>query len=111
MEVYFRTRKLLRVFNSEVLLLRNYGRENARVIRRRMTVLMAAPTLSDVPVTKPERRHKLTGDRAGQFAVDLQQPYRLVFEPLGNTASRLVNGEEDLSVITAIEILAVEDYH
>ena len=99
------------MFNSEELLLRKYGRENARVIMRRMAVLMAAPALSDVPVTKPERRHPLTGDRAGQFAVDLKQPYRLVFVPVGNPAPRLANGEEDLARITAIQILAVEDYH
>lgn len=111
MEVYFRNKKLCRVFGSEKLLLREYGQENGRLIMRRMSVFMAAPTLSEVPATKPERRHELTGDKAGQFAVDVKQPYRLTFVPLGDPVSRLPDGSYDLVRITAIEILAVEDYH
>lgn len=111
MEVFFGNRKLCRIFSSGQLLLREYGQENGRLIMRRMSVLMAAPTLSEVPATKPERRHELTNDRAGQFAVDVKQPYRLVFVPLGDPVPRLPEGGYDLARITAIEVLALEDYH
>ena len=42
--------------------------------------------------------HPLTGDRNGQFAVDLVHPYRLVFEK---------NGEE----IQIANIIEIVDYH
>ena len=111
MEVYFRTKKLARVFCSEMLLIREYGPENARLIMRRMSVLVAVPTLQEVPDTKPDRRHQLKGKRSGQFAVDVKHPSRIVFEPAHNPVPLLEHGGYDLSRITAIEILAVEDYH
>ena len=111
MEVKFRTRKLARVFGRQELLQREYGQENARIIMRRMSVLLAAPTLKDVPATKPERRHQLEGSRSAQFAVDAKNPYRIVFVPANDPVPMLVNGGYDLSRITAITIVAMEDYH
>ncbi|HAM44747.1 MAG TPA: killer suppression protein [Propionibacteriaceae bacterium] len=107
----FRTKKLARVFNSEKLLVQVYGPDNARLIMRRMSVLNAVPTLAEVPNTPPERRHELKGDRAGQFAVDVKHPYRIVFVPVGDPVPKLADGGYDLARITAIEILEVEDYH
>jgi len=110
-EVYFRTRKLERVFNSRELLRKEYGQENARLITRRMAVLVSAPTLEEVPYFKPVRRHQLEGNRSGKFAVDAKDPFRIVFEPAHEPVPMLEDGGYDLSRITAITILAVEDYH
>ena len=76
-----------------------------------MAVLRAAPFLADVPVNKPERRHELTGNRRGTFAVDLKYPYRLVFEPAENPVPRKDDGGIDLERVISIRILKVEDYH
>jgi proteic killer suppression protein len=111
LHILFRTKKLARVFNSEKSLVQTYGAENGRLIMRRMSVLASVPTLAEVPVTPPDRRHELKGDRAGRFAVDVKQPYRLIFAPSGNPVPLLADGGYDLARITAIEILAVEDYH
>jgi len=110
-EVYFRTKKLGSVFNRQELLRRQYGQENARLIMRRMSVLLAVPTLKEVPFSKPDRRHQLEGNRSGQFAVDVKYPYRIVFVPADEPVPMLEDGGYDLSRITAITILAVEDYH
>jgi toxin HigB-1 len=111
LHILFRTKKLARVFNSEKLLVQVYGPENARLIMRRMSVLASVPTLAEVPVTPPERRHELTNNRAGQFAVDVKHPYRLIFAPAGDPVPSPADGGYDIARITAIEILAVEDYH
>ena len=111
MHILFRTKKLAHVFNSEKSLVLAYGAENARLIMRRMSVLNAVPTLAEVPNTPPERMHELTNDRAGQFAVDVKHPYRLVFVPVGDPVPQLSDGGYDLARITEIEVLAVEDYH
>ena len=102
---------MARVFNSKTLLVQVSGPENARLIMRRMSVLNAVPTLAEVPATPPERRHELKGDRAGRFAVDLKHPYRLIFAPVGDPVPLRTDGGYDLARITAIEIIAVEDYH
>ena len=48
---------------------------------------------------------------SGQFAVDLKHPYRLIFKPDHNPLPRKDDGGLDLTQITAIKILGVEDYH
>ncbi len=83
----------------------------ARVIKRRMAVLRNAPNLSRVPTTPPMRLHQLTGDRLGQFAVDLSHPRRLVFEPNQDPLPMGDTGGLDRRRVTAILILEVVDYH
>ena len=111
MDIDFQTKSLAKIFNSEKELNKKYGPKNARCIMRRMTVLMTSPTLAEVPHTKPERRHELSGRRSGQFAVDLKHPSRLIFKPNHNPLPRKDDGGLDLQRITAIMILKVEDYH
>ena len=53
-------------------LIREYGPENARVIMLRMELLKASVCLNDVSNPPPTRRHELTQNRKGQFAVDLK---------------------------------------
>jgi proteic killer suppression protein len=64
-----------------------------------------------VPVRPPERRHELSGNRKGRFAVDLKHPQRLVFEPNHNPLPRGADGGLDLKKINAVTIIEVEDYH
>lgn len=111
MDIAFRNKTLKKVFNSEKELKKKFGAEKARLIMRRMAVLRASPVLAEVPYTKPERRHELSGKHSGQFAVDLKHPYRLIFKPNHEPLPRKDDGGIDLTQITAIKILGVEDYH
>ncbi len=111
MEIVFRTRKLEKAFNSANTLQKTYGARMAKVIMVRMAVLRAAHNLSMVPNTKPDRRHQLGGDRDEQFAVDLVQPWRLVFKAGHEPAPRAEDGGIDTERVTAITILDVIDYH
>ena len=111
MEINFKSVKLARVFNQEKLLKKEYGEENSRIIMRRMQVLQAAPNLSQVSHLKPVGRHELIGKRKGEFAVDLQQPFRLVFRPNHDPVPLKTDGGIDLEHITSITIINMEDYH
>lgn len=111
MDITFKTRKMAGVFNSEQGLYAKYGEKNGRVLMRRLLFLKAAPTLADVPHQRPERRHGLTGNRKGQFAVDVKHPFRLVFRPNHDPLPRMADGGIDLARVTAITVLGVEDYH
>ena len=77
----------------------------------RLAVLRAAPNLSLVPVKPPDRRHLLKGDRRGKFAVDLDQSYRLVFEPDHDPVISTEDGGIDATQVTTITIIEVTDYH
>lgn len=111
MDITFASRKLEKVFNDEQSLVREFGKEMAEAIKRRMPVLQGADSLADVPHTKPERRHELTANRKDEFAVDLKHPHRLVFRPNHDPVPRSADGGIALSQVTAIIILSVEDYH
>lgn len=111
MDIFFRTSRLAKTFNSERALNREYGERMARVIMTRLAVLSNARTLTLVPTTRPERRHQLTGQRSGQYAVDLVHPHRLIFEPNHVPAPRRQDGGVDTDRVTAITIIGVVDYH
>ena len=111
MQIVFQTSKLTKTFNSTSALQKAYGDHIAQTIRRRLAVLKNARTLSLVPTTKPERRHQLTGNRRGQYALDLIHPPRLVFKPDHEPLPRKKDGGIDTDRITAITIIEVMDYH
>ena len=110
MKINFQSKKTEKIFNSERELNRNYGTVQAKKIKLRMAVLRSAVNLAEVPEHKPDRRHKLKGEKKDRFAVDLAHPFRLIFKPL-DPVPMLEGGEIDLSKITEIIILRVEDYH
>ena len=110
MEIEFAGSKMEKNFNSLKSLQKEYG-QMAPVIMRRMAILRAAPSLAMVPVRKPERRHELSGDRAGCFAGDLKHPFRLIFEPSLRPIPLKADGGFNLEAVKAIRILEVVDYH
>lgn len=56
------------------------------------------------------RCHELKGARAGQLAVSLDHPYRLIFEPR-EPVPRREDGGLDWTQVVAIEVLEIVDYH
>ena len=111
MEITFRTAKLKKTFDSESELKRAYGDRTARAVMRRLAVLKNARTLALVPTFPPERLHLLTGDRRGQYAVDLVHPYRLVFKLNHDPVPLKEDGGIDKDGVTKITIQEVVDYH
>lgn len=87
-----------------------HGPDRAKRVGKRLDDLRAAATL-EVMRSLPGRCHELTGDRAGQLAIDLDHPYRLIFEPADNPVPRKDDGGLDWSKVTSIRILEICDYH
>jgi len=111
LRITFKTRRLQKECSSEREMIRAFGQPCAAKLKRRLAVLEAAQSLADVPKQRPERCHALKADRQGQFAVDVEHPFRLVFEPVDPGACTSDSGNIDESQVKAIRILAVEDYH
>lgn len=110
MHIEYANRKLEKVLNDAARLQKEYGPEQASKIQSRLEMLKAAANLSEVPAEKPIRCHLLKGDYAGDFAVDLKQPYRLIFKPLA-PIERLSDGGIDKAKVKEILIKGVVDYH
>jgi len=57
------------------------------------------------------RCHELKGNMEGTLAVDLDQPYRLLFEPANDPIPRKEDGGLDWKKVTAITVTEIRDYH
>jgi proteic killer suppression protein len=73
-------------------------------------MLRAASVLEDLRHL-PGRCHELHGTRAGQLSLDLDHPYRLIFESANDPIPRKADGGLAWTEITAVLILGVEDTH
>lgn len=87
------------------------GKKCAEKLKQRMMELRAADTLSDISHLPPIRCHELSGNRAHQFSVNLEQPYRLLFVSANSPVPLLENGGIDRNRVTKIEIIEITDTH
>ena len=90
--------------------MREHGAQRAKLIRRRLDDLAAADNL-EIALSLPGHCHPLREDRRGQFAISLDGPYRLIFEPADDPLPTDENGDWDLANVTTIRIIEVVDYH
>jgi len=94
-------------------MVRAFGVDCAKKLKRRLAELSAALTLHDLapPYSPPARCHELTGDRKGQISVDVRHPYRLLFVPNHDPLPQRPEGGLDWNGVTHINILEVENTH
>lgn len=86
------------------------GQRRAEIYNKRLLALRNAVTLEDTR-NLPGRYHELTADRKGQWACDLDHPYRLVFEPHENPIPTDESGRYIWLEIRGVEIIEIKDYH
>ncbi len=111
MDILFANHRMEKLFNSQALLVREYGDRQAKLIRRRLDELAAADTLEDLRYLPQARCHELKGDRAGQLSLDLVHPYRLICVPAHQSIPLKSDGGLDWARVTAVQIVSVEDTH
>lgn len=111
MDIIFKTSKLQKICNDQKLLVRTYGSQMAKLMRRRLDDLLAATCLEEMKHLKQTRCHELHGNKAGQLSVDLDHPYRLIFQSANEPVPRKPDGGLDWTKITAVMIIGVEDTH
>lgn len=90
--------------------MRRWGADQWKILKRRLASLRAAPTLKDMAGV-PGHCHRLTEDRRGAYAIALNGPYRLLFEPDHEPLPLLAGGLIDEALVTRVRVLEVVDYH
>lgn len=100
-----------RAFREERSAARLFGdAKRGRLYQRRIKDLEAVAALADMS-HYPGGCHPLKGERKGLYSLALWAGMRLVFTPDHNPLPRLADGGIDLSQVTAVEIVTVENYH
>ena len=108
MEIHFRNKKLQELCQTSKLMKKKLGDELAKKLKARLSDLESASTVSELVAGRP---HPLEYDRKGQFAVDLNNMIRLVFEPANEPIPRCSDETVDWKRITVIRIVCIGDYH
>ena len=104
MKISYSSSKLEKILTNPKLLKRYYSNDYSR-LRNRLSELAAANSLAEIPTTPPPRRHKLKGDLSEKWGIDYSPNDRIVVCPTGEFDI------DDLSTITEVIILLLEDYH
>lgn len=110
MEVSFADRKLEKLSADYNKCRQRLGDKRAKLFITRLNVLRDAATLEDIRHL-PGRFHELSGDRKGQWACDLDHPYRLIFTPQEDPIPINEHGQYVWIEITGVEIIEIADYH
>jgi len=111
MEVVFANRKLQKLCSDAKRMKADLGVACAQKLQQRLAELSAVDRLEDLRLLPSPRCHELSGDRAGQLAVDLKHPQRLIFQPDDHPVPRKADGGLDWSLVTRVLILEIVDYH
>lgn len=110
MEITFSNKRLEKLANDYRKCQKEFGLIRAKLYNKRLGDLRNADTLETVR-NLPGNYHELVGDRKGQWACDLDQPYRLVFEPHENPIPTDEHGKYIWFEIKGVEVIEIIDYH
>jgi len=110
MNITFADRKIKNYANDDRLALKKFGKNRFGIFKKRMTALYVADNLEELR-HQPGNWHELVGNRKGQWACDLDQPYRLIFEPQEQPIPINNSGKYIWIEIKAVEIIEITNYH
>jgi proteic killer suppression protein len=110
LNITFDDRKLEKYANDDREANKKLGARRAELYKKRLDDLKAADNLEDVRYL-PGKYHELVGNRKGQWACDLDQPYRLIFIPHEHPIPTNEDGQYIWSEIIGVEVIEIENYH
>jgi len=103
-EIHYLSAKDEKIFNSERLIKKYYGNDFTSITNR-LSELRTADCINDIPTVPPPMRHKLSGNYADCWGIKYSKNERFVIRPYGEY------NINNLTTITQITIVALEDYH
>lgn len=110
MNLTFQDKKFEKLANDDRKLQKEFGKIRADKIKKRLVQLSVATSLEEVREL-PGNFHELRSTRKGQWACDLDQPYRLVFTPHERPIPTNEHGQYIWLEIKGVEIIEIVNYH
>jgi len=109
-DITFQKKDLKDYANNDRKGIRKLGSKRHKIFKKRLDQLKASKTLEDVR-HQPGHFHELRGDRKGQWACDLDQPYRLIFAPQEDPIPTDKDSKYIWLEIKGVGIIEIKDYH
>jgi len=110
MNVEFKKNKLKKQLSSATEIKKAFG-VNAKRVASRMDEIYASPNLAVLCQIPAANCHPLTGDRNGEWAVDISSNHRMIFEISQQPIPKKEDNSIDILLVTDICILETDDYH
>lgn len=79
MQISYKNKKIEKICTDTSYARKKYGLDMAIKIHQRVNEIKASDNVENMIKYRIGRCHELKGDRSGDYAVDLVQPYRLTF--------------------------------
>ncbi len=111
MRVTFTNGRMAKDCSSDSQRRRRFGAERARKIQLRLDQMRAAASIAELMTLPGARCHQLTANRDEQFSVDLDGPYRLIFEVDMGVVPRRPDGGLDVGAVDAVVVIEIRDTH
>lgn len=96
--ITYNNRKIEEICTNAEIAVKKLGKAQAKKLKLRLVQIQAADCVEDLIQFSIGGCHKLTGNRSGQYAMHLSEPYRLIFNIV----------DEKIEIANIIEIV---DYH
>lgn len=81
MDIEFKNSRLQKMCTKIKKARNKLGDKLARNLIKRLNELSAFENIQQIPHKRPFRRHKLQGNYAGCFSIDIKDGYRIIFKP------------------------------
>ena len=108
MQITYASKTIQRLCEEDKHQRKKLGEKRAKRLKNRLNELRAVQNVSQLQLGRP---HPLTGDRAGQFSVDLDGPMRLLFDPAELPPPTLPSGGIDWQQVSSVRLLEIGDTH
>ena len=110
MEFEYSSNKLKKQLSNASEIKKTFG-VNAKRVSARMDDIIASPNLAVLMQIPAANCHPLTGDRKGEWALDVSANHRLIFRIAHDPVPTLDDGSIDTINVTYIRIMESKDYH
>lgn len=110
MKISYKNNKLEKELNTDTGLQKSYN-TLAKKIKQRLTELKSADNLQIIANNKVLRLHPYKGNRKGEWSIDIQENWRIIFEIDQDPIPTLEDGGVCLTEVLSIKIISVEDPH
>lgn len=108
MRIGYKNKKLQDLCEKSAVAHKTLGPACAKKLMVRLQALEAVDRVTDLVAGNP---HPLSGDRFGEFALDLAGGWRLTFVPANDPCPTKPDGGIDWGQVTIVTIEYIGDYH
>lgn len=110
MIITFANKKLEKYAGNYKTAVKKLGKKRADLFIKRLDDIRQTNSYEELKYL-PGNYHDLKSNRKGQWACDLDHPYRLIFQPVSQPIPTNESGVYILVEITDVEIIEIKNYH